>query len=264
MVVELVTSEGSDEDPADGHVQLWADTRRVSGRYPPWFYPTKCRDTASMPEFASAPGPTSAAFASWHRDRKNRFDRPFVLTCTMIATLGFSTRPEMEAALDARAQEPARDQFVRMAEGELDRAYRLAGLILGSGGEAEDAVGDALERAWREIDRLRDMDRFQAWFDRILVNACRDRLRRRGRIRFIRLPGDDSPAAPDPFAAVLQADAAARAMRDLPDDEREVVVLHFWADLTLEAVADRLGRPVGTVKSRLHRALARMRVEDDR
>jgi RNA polymerase sigma-70 factor (ECF subfamily) len=182
----------------------------------------------------------------------------------MIATLGFSTRPEMEAALDARAQEPARDQFVRMAEGELDRAYRLAGLILGSGGEAEDAVGDALERAWREIDRLRDMDRFQAWFDRILVNACRDRLRRRGRIRFIRLPGDDSPLAPDPFAAVLQADAAARAMRDLPDDEREVVVLHFWADLTLEAVADRLGRPVGTVKSRLHRALARMRVEDDR
>jgi RNA polymerase sigma-70 factor (ECF subfamily) len=53
-------------------------------------------------------------------------------------------------------------------------------------------------------------------------------------------------------------------MRDLPEDEREVVVLHFWADLTLEAVADRLGRPVGTVKSRLHRALVRMRVEDDR
>jgi RNA polymerase sigma factor (sigma-70 family) len=65
----------------------------------------------------------------------------------------------------------------------------------------------------------------------------------------------------DPFAAVLQADAALRALRVLLPDERAIVALRFWADLPVEAIADRLGIPAGTVKSRLHRALARMRAE---
>lgn len=177
----------------------------------------------------------------------------------MIATIALSARRDLEETLDARPVEEARERFVRMAERELDRAYRLAGLILGNATEAEDAVGDALERAWRDIARLRDAERFQAWFDRIVVNACRDRLRRGGRVRFVELDDHDRGRAPDAFRAVLDADEAFRAMTSLTPDEREVVVLHFWADLTLESVADRLGDPVGTVKSRLHRALGRMR-----
>src|SRR3954470_560785 len=77
-----------------------------------------------------------------------------------------------------------RDLFVRLTRSELDRAYRLAGLILGNAADAEDAVGDAIERAWSHADELREPDRFQAWFDRIVVNACRDRIRRRGRRPF--------------------------------------------------------------------------------
>lgn len=177
----------------------------------------------------------------------------------MIATMGFTARRHLEETLDARPIAEAREQFIRMAERELDRAYRLAGLILGNSAEAEDAVGDALERAWRDLGRLRDTDRFQAWFDRILVNTCRDRLRRRGRIRFVELDAQDSHRAPDAFRDVLDNDEAFRAMVALSSDEREIVVLHFWADLTLDAVAERLGQPVGTVKSRLHRALVRMR-----
>lgn len=177
----------------------------------------------------------------------------------MIATVGLPNRRQLEETLDARPAAEARERFIRMAERELDRAYRLAGLLLGSGADAEDAVGDALERAWRELGRLRETERFQAWFDRIVVNACRDRLRRRGRIRFVELDGQDAARAPDAFRAVLDSDEAFRSMTGLSPDEREVVVLHFWADLTLEAVADRLGQPVGTVKSRLHRALGRMR-----
>lgn len=177
----------------------------------------------------------------------------------MIVTMGVPARQHVEGTLDARASAEARERFIRMAERELDRAYRLAGLLLGNGADAEDAVGDALERAWRDIGRLRDTERFQAWFDRIVVNACRDRLRRRGRIRFVELEGQDGGRAPDAFRAVLDSDEAFRAMAALSSDEREVVVLHFWADLTLESVAERLGQPVGTVKSRLHRALGRMR-----
>ena len=165
-----------------------------------------------------------------------------------------------EATLRIQTAADRSDLFSSLATGELDRAYRLAGLILSDAGEAEDAVGDALERAWASLDRLRDPAGFSSWFDRILVNVCRDRLRRRRIVRFIPIEPALGRAEPtDPFRQILDRDEVLQSMRQLPDDERVVVVLHYWADLTLQGVAERLGWPVGTVKSRLHRALARMR-----
>lgn len=155
----------------------------------------------------------------------------------------------------------ARLEVVRLASRELDRAYRLAGLILDDSADAEEAVGDALEKAWARAEQLRDPAGFRAWFDRILVNLCRDRLRRRGRVRFVTLP-DDAVDRGDPFRDILARDEALRAIAALTTDERTVVVLHFWADLTLSDIATRIGSPVGTVKSRLHRALERMRLAD--
>jgi RNA polymerase sigma-70 factor (ECF subfamily) len=113
--------------------------------------------------------------------------------------------------------------------------------------------------AWQSFDRLRDGDRFAAWFDRILVNGCRDRLRRRGRVRFIALDPSIDPAAADPFRELIDRDALLSGLDRLTPDERIVIVLRFWADLPLDEIADRLGRPLGSVKSRLHRALGRMR-----
>ena len=182
--------------------------------------------------------------------RENRIGAPLVWKGAMLAAVD---------ATESRTAPAVRERFVELVDRELDRAFRIAGLILGTTAEAEDAVGDALERAWRSIDALRDPDRFQAWFDRILVNSCRDVLRRRGRVRFVELAIDADHRSPDPFAAVLANDAAWRLVRDLPAEEREIVVLHFWADLTLEAVAERLAIPSGTVKSRLNRALGRLR-----
>ncbi len=167
-----------------------------------------------------------------------------------------------EATLTDRPAVNRSDSFVVLATGSLDRAYRIAGLLLGDATEAEDAVGDALERAWAGFERLRDPAGFEAWFDRIVVNGCRDRVRRRRRVRFIPLePGHDGPTPGDPFRNVADRDALLRPMRDLTDEERLVVVLHFWADLTLADVAARTGLPLGTVKSRLHRALGRMRLK---
>lgn len=156
------------------------------------------------------------------------------------------------------ASDDVRARFVAAAHKELDRAYRLAGLILGSAMDAEDVVQDALLIAWRSYGSPRDPDRFAAWLDRILVNACRDRLRRRKVVRFVALD-QAIGGVDDPCANVLARDAVLRHIATLPANERAIVVLHYWADLPLEGVAARLELPVGTVKSQLHRALLRMR-----
>ena len=177
------------------------------------------------------------------------------------------TLERREGELGAIGAGEVGERFLRLANGELDRAYRLAGMLLGNQQEAEDATQDALVRAWQSAGSLRDPAGFQAWFDRILVNICRDRLRRRRRITFLPIEpdADDAPGRStliqprDPFQAVLDRDQAVRALARVNPDERIVLILHYWADLTLEAVAERLGWPVGTVKSRLHHGLNEIR-----
>jgi RNA polymerase sigma factor (sigma-70 family) len=168
--------------------------------------------------------------------------------------------------VDARpAETPAtaadlarRSRFLDASRPALDRAYRLAGLLLADAHEAEDAVQDALVVAWQSFGMLRETEKFGAWFDRILVNGCRDRLRRRNIVRFIPMEAGIDPVGRDPFQAFIERDALLAGLVRLSPDERIVVVLRFWADLPLDAIAGRLGWPLGTVKSRLHRALGRL------
>jgi RNA polymerase sigma-70 factor, ECF subfamily len=153
--------------------------------------------------------------------------------------------------------------FAALIEGQLDRSFRLATVILGSAIEAEDAVADAALAAWRSRSHLRDAGRFEAWFGRILVNVCRDRLRSRARhpITEMQASGVGGPEldSADFRDAVQSRDALSRAFETLEPDERIVLVLRFWHDLTIEAIADRVGIPIGTVKSRLHHATGRLR-----
>src|SRR5262245_44250140 len=178
----------------------------------------------------------------------------------MIGTADDRSAASSNEARPERVGDAATQRVLELADRGLDRAFRLAGLILGDHAEAEDATQDALVRAWRAATSLRDPAGFDAWFDRILINVCRDRLRRRGKVRLVTLDGAaDTVAAADPFAKVFADDELLGALSALGDDERMVLILHFWADLTLEAVAVRLDCPVGTVKSRLHRGLKAMR-----
>lgn len=157
----------------------------------------------------------------------------------------------------------ARDaaEFIRLIRGELPGAYRLAGYLLGDATEAEDATQEALEKAWHAWPKLRERDRAGAWFDRIVANACKDRLRERRRIRVLELDDEaaGAPSARDPFREALSRDEVGRLVRNLPPDQLMVVALRYWRDLSLEEIAERLELPLGTVKSRLHYAMKALR-----
>jgi RNA polymerase sigma-70 factor (ECF subfamily) len=155
-----------------------------------------------------------------------------------------------------------REAFEKLTQRRLDRAYGLAATILDGDAEAEDAVHDAALRAWLRWSSLRDSDRFDAWFDRIVVNVCRERLRRRAMAarKVIELAVPDSPAG----AGLASPDDALRdALSSLGVDHRIVVVLRFLDDLTVDEIAARTGLRVGTVKSRLHYALRELRAAYD-
>lgn len=155
------------------------------------------------------------------------------------------------------------DAFRRLVDRHLDGAYRLAAVILNDRVEAEDAVHDAAVAAWRSFEGLRDGGRFEAWFRRILVNGCRDRLRARARNRVVdvgrELVEAEHPLVRDASEATATRDALDRALAGLDADHQVVVALRFHADLTVPAIAEALGIPEGTVKSRLHHALGRLR-----
>jgi RNA polymerase sigma-70 factor, ECF subfamily len=152
--------------------------------------------------------------------------------------------------------------FLRLADDHLDAAYRLARAILRESIDAQDATHDAFEQAWRKWSTLRDPARFEHWFDRILVNTCRDRLRS-SRRQAVDISAEVAIASGDQFAQAHDRDVLANAIAALSPDHRVVVALRYYRDLPVEAIASRLDIPAGTVHSRLHNALKRLRAAID-
>jgi RNA polymerase sigma-70 factor (ECF subfamily) len=147
--------------------------------------------------------------------------------------------------------------FTRLADEHLDKAYHLARAILGDATEAQDVAHDAVVLAWRRWETLRDPARFELWFDRILVNACRDRLRRRGR-QATDISTEVALATGDHAARTDDQTALDAAIATLSPDHQVVVALRYYRDLPIGDIAGRLGIPSGTVQSRLHYALKRL------
>jgi RNA polymerase sigma-70 factor, ECF subfamily len=152
-----------------------------------------------------------------------------------------------------------RAAFAELTDHHLAGAYRLAGVILGDPVEAQDATHDAVVAAWRRYGSLRDPERFEAWFQRILINVCRDRLRRQRRWPVVEIDLTREPAeGTDDIAGVDDHVALDRALGHLNPDQRVAVVLRFYSDLTVDEIAYRTRVPAGTVKSRLHAAMRRL------
>lgn len=165
--------------------------------------------------------------------------------------------------LEAETKTNRRGAFERLAEDHLDAAYRLARAILHDPAEAQDATHDAFVQAWRKWSTLRDPARFERWFDRILVNTCRNRLSRASRRQTTDISEEVAIAAGDPFGHAHDRDVVGSAIATLSPDHQIVVALRFYQDLPIEEIASRLNVPTGTVQSRLHYALQRLNAAID-
>lgn len=164
--------------------------------------------------------------------------------------------PGRSANVDQTAQRTA--ALVRLADEHLDAAYRLARAILRDPSDAQDATHDALLQASRKWASLRDPSRFEQWFDRILINICRDRLRHATRWRAEDVSGEIAIVAGDPYRQADDRDALGRAIATLSPDHRVVVTLRYYRDLQVQDIAAQLGIRTGTVQSRLHYALKQL------
>ena len=165
-----------------------------------------------------------------------------------------------QRGLVERAREGDHDAFTILVDLTVARLDAAARLILRDPELARDAVQEALITAWRRMPGLRDPDRFDAWLYRLLVNASLDLARRRRRrVYEVELQPTDEPAVPDTAGAFADRALLDEALADLQPGHRAVVVLHYYLGMPLPDVAQAVGIPLGTAKSRLHYALAAMR-----
>jgi RNA polymerase sigma-70 factor, ECF subfamily len=165
----------------------------------------------------------------------------------------------VDPTLVLAAQEGDREAFSLLASGSVDRLYAIARVVLRDADRAEDAVQEALVRCWRDLPSLRDPAAFDAWLRRILMHTITNEFRRGRRheahVRVI----DQEPAVPDGTALTADRDAIERGFRRLSVEHRAVLVLRHLQGLSVPEVADALGVPVGTAKSRLHYATEALR-----
>jgi RNA polymerase sigma-70 factor (ECF subfamily) len=166
-----------------------------------------------------------------------------------------------QRGLVERARQGDHDAFAELARAAVVRLDQAARLIVRDPELARDGVQDGLIRAWHDLPGLRDPARFDAWLYRLTINACLDLVRRRKRrVIEVELSPSHAQAVADASATLADRDLVEGVLRDLDERGRAIVVLHYFLGLPLTDVAATLDIPVGTVKSRLHRALGEMRI----
>ncbi|MGK2849644.1 MAG: RNA polymerase sigma factor [Candidatus Limnocylindrales bacterium] len=166
----------------------------------------------------------------------------------------------MDRDLVEAARNGDREAYVDLIHARSDRLFAVAQRILRDIDRAEDALQDALVIAWRDLRGLRDPDRFDAWLQRLLINVCiAQATRERRRTSNLRVLPIDGPAAPDELVSVADRDLLERGFRRLPPEQRAILVLHHYLGYAPSEIAETLGIPAGTARSRLHHAHRAMR-----
>ena len=167
---------------------------------------------------------------------------------------------DVDTELIGRAQRGDEEAFASLAVAVGDRLHAVAHRILRDTDLAEDATQQALLAIWRDLPQLRDPARFDAWSYRLLVRACYAEGRRTHRwAPNVRLLPADEPELAEGLSSVVDRDQLERGFLRISIAPRAVVVLHHYLALPLDEIAETLGVPVGTVRSRLHHAMRGLR-----
>ena len=161
----------------------------------------------------------------------------------------------MDAELTDRARRGDAAAVASIVEQTRPRLMAVAYSILRDHDQADEATQRALIAIWQHLPSLRDVERYDAWSYRLVVNACNAELRRGRRIRSLTPELEVRPSFADDLGLVADRDQLDRAFLRLPTRQRAVVALRFHLGLSTERVAEVMGLPVGTVHSRLHRAM---------
>ncbi|HEX5137130.1 MAG TPA: sigma-70 family RNA polymerase sigma factor [Planctomycetota bacterium] len=182
--------------------------------------------------------------------------------------------PARDAELVARARDGDRAAFDELVLRHEDRVFNMALRMLGNADDALDLAQEVFLSAYRALKGFESKALFSTWLYRVTVNHCRDEMRRRATVKHTRprplgagRDADDPPADPPARAASPFAAAAAResheivaaAVAALPDDAKEALVLRDVEGLPYEEIAEILDVPLGTVRSRIHRARSLVR-----
>ncbi len=166
----------------------------------------------------------------------------------------------MDRDLVERARTGDQEAFAVLVHQVSDTLFGVARRILRDPGLAEDVLQNALVTIWRKLPHLRDPDRFEAWAYRIVVHACyADAPRYRRWASTVRVLPVDRAHESDDLQSLSDRDELEQAFRQLPLDQRAVFVLHHHVGLPLVEVAETLGIPDGTARSRLHYATRALR-----
>ena len=168
----------------------------------------------------------------------------------------------MDPEIVVRAQAGDHQAFERLAMNASERLHGVAFNILRNRDLAEDATQQALLMIWSDLPQLRDPGRFEAWSYRLLVRACYAEARRHRRwlSRLASWPEREPTDPSDEIEAVAERDQFDRGFRRLSVDHRVVIVLHHYLGLTVDDVARTLDIPAGTARSRLDRAMSKLRL----
>ena len=167
---------------------------------------------------------------------------------------------QVDRDLVEAARNGDREAYADLIRARGDRLFAIAQRILRDVDRTEDAVQDALVIAWRDLPGLRDPDRFDAWLRRLLVRSCvAEATRERRLVANLRVLPVDIPAGRDDYLSVADRDQLERGFRRLPSEQRAILVLRHFAGYEPAEIAESLGIPAGTVRSRLHHAHRAMR-----
>jgi RNA polymerase sigma-70 factor (ECF subfamily) len=183
--------------------------------------------------------------------------------------IGRSEDLAVDRDLVEAARRGDREAYVDLIRPRFARLFAIAHRILRDVDRAEDALQDTLVIAWRDLRSLRDPDRFDGWLGRVLVNECTNQATRERRrvAKLLVLPVDGPATSDSDLLTVVNRDLLERGFRRLTPDQRAILVLRHYAGYSMSEIAETLGIPPGTVRSRLHHAHRAMRAAveaDDR